>query len=105
MTSITQLDGNTRRLISSGQVITDLAAIVKELLENSLDASAKSIDVRLVDHGATHIECTDDGSGVAPRDFATVAARHATSKLCHFSDLRQAETRVLLLRRRFLDAR
>eukprot|EP00629_Pelagomonadales_sp_RCC1024_P015399 CAMPEP_0119265374 /NCGR_PEP_ID=MMETSP1329-20130426/4208_1 /TAXON_ID=114041 /ORGANISM="Genus nov. species nov., Strain RCC1024" /LENGTH=360 /DNA_ID=CAMNT_0007265195 /DNA_START=120 /DNA_END=1198 /DNA_ORIENTATION=- len=89
---IRRLPDHARRLICSGQVVTDLSTAVKELVENSLDAGATSVELRLVDHGASLIECVDDGRGIAPRDFARVAMRHATSKLRDFSALRAVRT-------------
>ncbi|KZV71466.1 DNA mismatch repair protein MutL [Peniophora sp. CONT] len=73
--------------ILAGQVITDLRTAVKELVENSLDAKATSIEVRLKDSGLTLIEVVDNGEGIAPEDYANVALQHATSKLSSFEDL------------------
>ncbi|VDB98135.1 unnamed protein product [Peniophora sp. CBMAI 1063] len=73
--------------ITAGQVIVDLQSAVKELVENSLDAKATSIEVRLKDSGLTLIEVVDNGEGIAPDDYANVGLRHATSKLSSFEDL------------------
>ena len=73
--------------ICSGQVILDLATAVKELLENSLDAGATSIEVRLKDHGAELIEVADNGRGVAPADHEALTLKYHTSKLATFEDL------------------
>lgn len=72
------------RRISAGQVILDAANIVKELLENSLDAGATSVDIRLRDDGMTAIEVVDDGSGIDPANFDLLSAYIIISQLCFF---------------------
>ena len=66
---IARLDVDSVRMICSGQVIVDLAAATKELVENALDAGATSIDVRLVEYGTSAIECSDNGCGIPPSDL------------------------------------
>ena len=61
------------------QVVVSLATAVKELVENSLDAGSKNVEVRLTGYGMTNITVIDDGSGVQPSDF------EALSKLSHLS--------------------
>ncbi|KPA86083.1 mismatch repair protein PMS1 putativemismatch repair protein [Leptomonas pyrrhocoris] len=61
---ITRLDDASARKISAGQVITDLTSVVKELLENALDAHAQVIKIRLVNHGLDEITVEDDGTGI-----------------------------------------
>ena len=73
--------------ICSGQVITDLSSAVKELVENSLDAGATTVEIRLKDFGATTIEVADNGVGISDEDFPYIALKHHTSKLCQFEDL------------------
>lgn len=73
--------------IQSGQVIVDLATAVKELVENSLDAGATHVEVRLKEYGLTSFEVTDDGSGVDPSNYEALTLKHHTSKLSQFSDL------------------
>ena len=85
--AISSLDAESIRLMCSGQVVVDLASAVKELVENALDAAATSVDVRFVDYGASEIECSDDGCGIASADFASIAERYKTSKLREFSAL------------------
>jgi len=89
---ITSLDKDTVRLICSGQVVVDLATAIKELVENALDSAATSIEVRLVDHGASEIECSDDGCGISPRDFINLGKRHSTSKLSDFDSLQNVSS-------------
>ena len=61
-----QLNNDTVRLITSGQVVTSVSNVVKELIENSVDAGATNIDVRLINFGLDLLEVKDNGSGVAP---------------------------------------
>lgn len=74
------------------QVVLTLATAVKELLENSLDAGASSVEIRLVEHGSTVVEVSDNGSGVAEADMAGLTAKHHTSKLRQFTDLASVQT-------------
>ena len=60
-----QLNKDTVRLITSGQVVTSVSNVVKELIENSIDAGATNIDVRLINFGLDLLEVKDNGSGVA----------------------------------------
>ncbi|KAJ3282829.1 Mismatch repair endonuclease pms2 [Borealophlyctis nickersoniae] len=85
--SIKPIDKTSVHRICSGQVILDLATAVKELVENSLDAGATSVEVRLKEYGAELIEVLDNGSGIAPEDFASLALKHYTSKITAFEDL------------------
>ncbi|CAI5492775.1 unnamed protein product [Closterium sp. Naga37s-1] len=73
--------------ICSGQVVLDVAGAVKELVENSLDAGATSVEVRLKDFGAELIEVADNGCGVAPPNWQALTLKYHTSKIAHFSDL------------------
>ena len=73
--------------ICSGQVILDLSTAVKELLENSLDAGATHVTVSLSGWGATAIEVADNGGGVRPDCYASLALKHWTSKIRSFTDL------------------
>ena len=62
-----KLSKDTVRLITSGQVVTSVSSVVKELIENSIDAGATNIDVRLTNFGLDLLEVKDNGSGVAPQ--------------------------------------
>ncbi|THH15413.1 hypothetical protein EW146_g5056 [Bondarzewia mesenterica] len=86
-TSIRAIDSYSVHRITSGQVVIDLQTAVKELVENSLDARASSIEVRFKDYGLKSIEVIDNGSGIAPEDYGSVALKHHTSKLATFEDL------------------
>ncbi|XP_041940022.1 PMS1 protein homolog 1 isoform X2 [Alosa sapidissima] len=87
-----QLPAETVRLLSSSQVITSIVSVVKELIENSLDAGSTSIDVKLENYGLDRIEVRDNGSGIKAADTAVMAVKHYTSKISSHDDLMQLET-------------
>ncbi|KAI9760382.1 MAG: hypothetical protein M4579_001678 [Chaenotheca gracillima] len=87
MATIKAIESRSVHQIQSGQVIVDLCSVAKELVENSLDAGATSIEVRFKNHGLESIEVQDNGGGIAPEDYATIALKHHTSKLSDYSDL------------------
>ncbi len=78
--------------IAAGEVIERPASIVKELVENSLDAGATRIDIAVTDGGRKLIAVTDDGCGMGPDDLALAFAPHATSKIAAESDLEDIAT-------------
>jgi DNA mismatch repair protein MutL len=73
--------------IAAGEVIQRPASVIKELVENSVDAGATSIQVRLVDAGRTNIQVIDNGKGMSETDARMAFERHATSKISSPSDL------------------
>lgn len=87
MAIIKQLDEHTANLIAAGEVIERAASVVKELVENSIDAHATKITVQLVDSGMTEIRVIDDGDGMDPIDVKLCVLPHATSKIKNDSDL------------------
>ncbi|XP_049778930.1 mismatch repair endonuclease PMS2 [Schistocerca cancellata] len=89
---IHQIDKESSSKLCSAQVVLNLAVAVKELVENSLDAGARNIDVFLKDYGSDTIEVCDDGSGVVERDFQALTLKHHTSKLRDYSELSFVET-------------
>ncbi|KAJ8547431.1 hypothetical protein K7X08_011017 [Anisodus acutangulus] len=78
--------------ICAGQVILGLPSAVKELVENSLDAGATSIEVSLKDYGAESFQVIDNGCGISPNNFKVLALKHHTSKLSDFLDLQSIAT-------------
>lgn len=73
--------------IAAGEVIQRPASVIKELVENSVDAGAKNIDVVVVDAGRTSIQVIDDGKGMSETDARLAFERHATSKIRQAEDL------------------
>ena len=81
MKKIFELEQHIADLIAAGEVVERPASVVKELLENSIDAGAGVITVEIKAGGMTYIRVTDNGCGIAPEDATTAFLRHATSKL------------------------
>ncbi|MGH7684907.1 MAG: DNA mismatch repair endonuclease MutL, partial [Vulcanimicrobiaceae bacterium] len=86
------LDDETIGRIAAGEAIERPASVVKELVENALDAGARRITVRVRGGGLTEIEVVDDGEGISPGDLALAPQRHATSKLTSHDDLERIVT-------------
>ncbi len=87
MSKIQVLDQNTINQIAAGEVIDRPASIVKELMENSIDAGATMITVEIKDGGTSLIRITDNGSGIDPDDIQIAFLRHSTSKIKSALDL------------------
>ena len=87
MAKITQLSPHVADLIAAGEVVERPGSVVKELVENSIDAGAKHITVEIQNGGMTLIRITDDGCGMDRQDAQTAFLRHATSKIRKEEDL------------------
>ena len=87
MPKILQLSPHVANLIAAGEVVERPASVVKELLENAVDAGASQVTVEIRDGGMTFLRVTDNGCGMTPEDARTAFLRHATSKLRTADDL------------------
>ena len=87
MPKIIQLSPHIANLIAAGEVVERPASVVKELLENAVDAGASKVTIEIRDGGMTFLRVTDNGCGMAPEDARTAVLRHATSKLRTAEDL------------------
>ena len=87
MPKIIQLSPHVANLIAAGEVVERPASVVKELLENAVDAGASHVTVEIRDGGMTFLRVTDNGCGMQPEDARTAFLRHATSKLRSAEDL------------------
>ena len=87
MGNIVLLDDLTINQIAAGEVIERPASVVKELVENSIDAGAKNITIDIKNGGISYIHITDDGKGFLPDDMEIAFERHTTSKIRKAEDL------------------
>ena len=92
MPKIIQLSPHIANLIAAGEVVERPASVIKELLENAVDAGASQVTVEIRDGGMTFMRVTDNGCGMHPEDARTAFKRHATSKLRSAEDLAAIST-------------
>ena len=86
------LPGNIANMIAAGEVVQRPASVVKELMENAIDAGADTVSVSVQDAGRTLIQVTDNGCGMSPDDAVVCFERHATSKIATAEDLSDIRT-------------
>lgn len=87
MSKINILDSSVYNLIAAGEVVERPASVVKELIENSIDAGAKNITIEIKNGGTTFIQVSDDGIGIEEEDMKSAFLPHATSKIKNADDL------------------
>ena len=81
------LDEQVSQLIAAGEVVARPSSVVKELVENAIDAKASKVTIEIRHGGVTMIRVSDNGSGIAPEDVPMMFLRHATSKVRSREDL------------------
>ena len=87
MRRINLLSENTANKIAAGEVVERASSVVKELVENSLDADSKNITIEIEDSGNKLIRITDDGRGIHPEDIKIAFLPHGTSKISSVEDI------------------
>ncbi|KAI9272541.1 hypothetical protein BY458DRAFT_474099 [Sporodiniella umbellata] len=90
--SIKPINRESIHSICSGQVVLDLATAVKELVENSVDAGATSVEIKFRENGVKGVEVIDNGYGVDPENYKSLTLKHYTSKINDFEDVESVET-------------
>ena len=92
MPKINVLEASVAALIAAGEVVERPSSVIKELIENSIDANAKTVTVEIKNGGVSYMRVTDDGDGIERDDVPAAFLRHATSKISGAGDLESIET-------------
>lgn len=92
MAKIQKMDAHLTNMIAAGEVVERPMGVVKELIENSIDANAKCISIHIIEGGLKEITIIDDGYGMSAQDASLAFERHATSKIHHINDLWKIST-------------
>lgn len=92
MTKIQRLDPHLMNMIAAGEVVERPMGVVKELIENAIDANAKNIEIHIKEGGLSEIMIIDDGVGMSAADASMAFERHATSKIHNMNDLWKINT-------------
>ena len=87
MGKINVLDAHVAELIAAGEVVERPASVIKEMVENAIDAGATAVTVEIKNGGVSYMRVADNGSGIAREDVPVAFLRHATSKVSGQSDL------------------
>ena len=96
MPKILQLSPHVANLIAAGEVVERPSSVVKELVENAIDAGATAITVEVKDGGIEFLRIADNGSGIQPEDIVLAFSKHATSKL-KTNPLTRTPLRIIIL--------
>lgn len=89
---IKKLDSNIISIIAAGEVIENPSSVIKELIDNSIDADSHSIEIEIKNGGKDYIRVSDDGKGIVSEDLKIAFSRHATSKLNNIEDINTIES-------------
>ena len=92
MNKINRLPKEISLLIAAGEVIENPLSIIKELVENSIDANSKKIIIEILDGGKKYISITDDGDGIIPEEIELAFERHSTSKIKNKKEIYSVDT-------------
>lgn len=92
MGNIVLLDELTINKIAAGEVVERPSSVIKEMIENSIDAEATNINIEIKNGGISYIRITDNGKGIAKDDMEMAFERHATSKIRNADDLNQIKS-------------
>ena len=92
MPAIRILSDRVANQIAAGEVVERPAAVIKELLENSIDAGARKIEIEFRNGGKSYLRVEDDGTGMSQDEALLCLERHATSKIRKASDLNEVQT-------------